>query len=156
MSKKFYAFTIVLALSLSFSGCFKTPTNYFYSDGKGSFIESNATNSIIDDFVTFIKPYYPPAKTVFLINQNPDSEKNQFFNTFQSDLRLEGYGVTVDKNNTSAIPLAYKFLATGKQVIIQYNIGANNLIRAYEYDKYSQTYKSITPFTSQGVWIKAY
>jgi hypothetical protein len=146
---------VILSISLIFLlfvGC-SSHSNYFtpFISDKID-LSKNRADIIIHDFITIIKAYYPPANSVFQIEQT----NTLFAKKVESELRKRGYGLgAIYGKDIKRIPLAWKITPLNKKMIrVSYHIGEVSISRIYKDDK--RKYQPFSSFSAVGLDSKQF
>mgnify|MGYP003587448951 CR=1 FL=1 len=147
-------FTAIFSFLFLF-GCANSSSHFQSVINSKVDVNENTTVVLATDFISFINKYYPPAKTTFLID--PIQKSSNFLKNMDNELRKNGYAVTFNKEDTVAIPLAWKVdFVTQNVVIVLFNVGESTLTRQYVFDAESKAYLPKTNYTIRDMTNKYY
>jgi len=152
MSIKKRVIVIISIVIVSIIGC-SSHSNYFtpFISNKIDLSEKRA-DIIVNDFITIIKAYYPPANSVFQIEQT-----NSFFEKrVEKELRKRGYGLgAIYGKDIKRIPLAWKITSLHKKIIrVSYHIGEVSISRIYKDS--GKAYQPFSSFSAVGLDSKQF
>jgi len=143
--KKIILFVFVVFL---FSGC--ATSNYYVSVNKVKSAKQNLDTVIIKDILSFVKEYYPPAKTKFFINKRFTPSTKEFAEMLESKFRSAGYAITYDIESDDSIPFAWKIDDVSITLVrATFNIDNANISRGYKLE--NDRYVAISPYTVRGL-----
>jgi len=143
---------LLIVLTLVFIGC-SSHSNYFspFISSKINF-NKDRDRIIIHDFITIVKAYYPPATTVFQIEQT-DSE---FSKKIENRLRQRGYGLgAIYGDKIQRTPLTWKITYLNKKLIrVSFNIDNASINRIYQLKQ--NLYQPYNSFSAVGLDSKKF
>lgn len=137
----------VLIIALFFLGCNSKSTYFTPFISKKIDLSKDRDTKIVHDIITIIKAYYPPATTVFEIEQT----NSKFAKNIESELRKKGYGLdNRDEQGIKRVPLAWKITYLNKNMIlVYYHIDDISISRVYQL-KHNQ-YQPLSSFSAVGL-----
>lgn len=140
----------LLILTLFLQGC-TSPHNYFtpFESTKVN-LNTPRANNIVHDFLTIVKTYYSPAKTVFMIK----STNSPFSIKIENELRKEGYGVgSLYGKNLQQYNLSWNVNYLNKKMIqVSFQLEDAKISRVYKLS--SNQYYPFSPLSAVGLNTK--
>ena len=137
----------LLILTLLLHGC-STHSNYFtpFESSKVD-LSTPRANNIIHDFLTIVKTYYSPAKTVFMV----ESTNSPFAINIENELRKEGYGVgSIYGKNLQQYNLSWNVNYLNKTMIqVSFQLEDAKISRVYKLN--SNRYYPFSPLSAVGL-----
>ena len=136
----------LLILTLLLHGC-STHSNYSPFESSKVDLSTPRANNIINDFLTIVKTYYSPAKTVFMI----ESTNSSFAINIENELRKEGYGVgSIYGENSQQYNLSWSVNYLNKKMIqVSFQLEDAKISRVYKLN--SNRYYPFSPLSAVGL-----
>ena len=138
---------ITLTATITLIGCSSHTTHFNpFISGKIDF-NKNSSDIIVHEFITIVKAYYPPAKTIFQI----EPTHSTFSKKIESELRKKGYGFgAIYGDGIKRVPLAWRISYLNKKMIsVSYNIGEASISRIYKLNQ--NRYQPFNSFSAVGL-----
>ena len=141
-------FIIISIVLVIFTGC--ATNNYYTSINKVKSTKQNIDTVIVKDILSFVKEYYPPAKTKFFINKKFTPSTKEFAEIFELKFRSAGYAITYDTESNDSIPFAWKVDDISPILVrATFNIDNANISRIYKLKE--DSYVAASSYTVRGL-----
>lgn len=138
---------ITLTATIFFIGCSSHTAHFSPFISAEIDFNKNSSEIIIHEFITIVKAYYPPAKTIFQI----EPTSSIFSKNIESELRKKGYGFeAIYGKGIKSVPLAWRISYLNKKMIsVSYNIGDASISRIYKLNQ--NRYQPFNSFSAVGL-----